>query len=76
MSAKVKALRGLIFSKFDSEAEFAQSIGWPRQRLSKISNGKKQPTLHEIDAMSKGLNIQPDQLMGIFLTQKSPNGQL
>lgn len=48
-------LRGKIYSKFNSEAEMARELGWTRQRLSKITNGHKVPTIFEIDEMASVL---------------------
>ena len=75
MSVKNKAFRGLIYSVFNNEAEFARTLNWSRQRLNKISNGTKQPDLQEVDEMAKHLQIQPEHLIQIFLTNKSPNEQ-
>ena len=69
---KVKAVRGLIYSKFNSEAEFAHYLGWKKQKLSKITNGQKQPDLQEVSEMSKALGIGMTELTNIFLSQKSP----
>lgn len=75
MAGKVKAFRGLIYSKFDSEAEFARVIGWNRQTVSKLANGVRQPNLEEIDIMAKTLCVPQLELMHIFLANKSPNRQ-
>lgn len=74
MSTKVREFRGLIYSKYDSEAEFAKSLNWTKQRLSKITNGIKQPDLKEIDQFSNQLEIPPERLMRIFLDHASPDG--
>ena len=44
--AKVKALRGLIYERFDHEADLAKQLGWPRQRLNRITTGAKEPRAH------------------------------
>lgn len=75
MAGKVRAFRGLIYSQFDSESDFARALGWPRQAVNKLSNGIKQPDLEEIDAMAKVLNVSELELMHIFLAKKSPNRQ-
>lgn len=75
MKEKVKAFRGLIYSKFDSEAEFARKMGWERQKVNKLSNGVRQPNLEEIDTMAKTLGVSELELFHIFLAQKSPNRQ-
>lgn len=75
MAGKVKAFRGLIYTNFDSESEFARVLGWPRQAVNKLSNGIKQPDLREIDAMAKVLHVSELDLMHIFLADSSPNRQ-
>lgn len=75
MAGKVKAFRGLIYSTFDSESEFARALGWPRQAVNKLSNGIRQPNLEEIDAMAKVLKVSELELMHIFLANSSPNRQ-
>lgn len=75
MPAKVRELRGLIYSKFDSEAEMAAAIGWPRQRLSKITNGIKEPDVNELNALANPLGKSVGDIAQIFLRYKSPNRQ-
>lgn len=72
---KVRELRSLIYSKYDSEAQFAEQIGWPRQRLSKITNGQKEPTVVELNTIAKGLGRSVEEIAQIFLRTKSPNRQ-
>lgn len=76
MSKKIKELRGLIYSRFDSEAEMAKAMGWPRQRLSKITNGVKEPDVNELNAIAQPLNVSVGEIAQIFLKTKSPNEQL
>lgn len=73
--SKVRELRGLIYSKYDSEAQFADVLQWPRQKLSKITNGTKEPDLTELNVLASGLDITVETLAQIFLRHKSPNGQ-
>lgn len=75
MAQKVREFRGLIYSNFDSESEFARSLGWTKQRLSKITNGARQPDLQEIDILSGPLGVTSNQLLQIFLRHSSPNEQ-
>ena len=75
MPGKVRRFRGLIYSNFDSEADFARALGWTRQAVSKISNGIKQPDLGEIDEIAKALNMSRNEIVEIFLYRKSPNEQ-
>lgn len=73
---KVRELRGLIYSQYDSETEFANAIGWPKQRVNKITGGVKEPNIDELNALSKALNVSVGEMAQIFLRYKSPNRQL
>lgn len=73
--AKVKALRGLIYERFDHEADLARQLGWPRQRLNRITTGAKEPDIYEARALAESLEVPIDRIVQIFLTDKSPNEQ-
>lgn len=75
MGNKILPLRGLIYSKFKSEAEFARKIGWKRQRLNKITNGNRPPTLEEVEKIAEGLGKETLSIAKIFLENKSPKRQ-
>lgn len=72
--AKILELNGLIHSKYDSEAKMADAMGWPRQRLNKITNGDKEPDLEEVQVMASALNVPFMDVANIFLPKKSPIG--
>ena len=69
--AKNKALAALIHSKFDSESELARALGWKRQRLNRITTGRKEPELSEACEIAKMLQVPIDILTQIFLSNKS-----
>lgn len=73
--AKIRALCGLIHSKYDFEIQLAREIGWSKQRLNRITTGAKEPDLSEVYVLSKALNVPFEQMANIFLQAKSPNGQ-
>lgn len=73
--AKVMGFRGLIYTYYANEAEFAAELGWSRQRLNKISNGQRDPDLNDIALFAEKLNLSVGEMAQIFLNQKSPNGQ-
>ncbi len=75
MGKKVRQLRSLIYGSFDTEADFARSIGWERQRLSKITNGVKIPDVDELNQLARGLNRPIEEIVNIFLSKMSPNDQ-
>lgn len=72
--AKVLALKGMIHSKFDSEVQMSDTLGWSRQRLNKITNGKKEPDLNEIRDMASVLGVSFMDVARIFLQPESPDG--
>lgn len=73
--AKVSELRGLIYGKYDSEAQLAAELGWTRQRLNSITNGVKEPDLDEVAALAQKLDKTIEEVVQIFLQYKSPNRQ-
>lgn len=73
--AKILELNGLIHRKYDNEARMADAMGWQRQRLNKITNGDKPPSLEDIEALSVALDEPVMTIVDIFLRTKSPNGQ-
>lgn len=75
MPNKIRELRGIIYTNFDSEADMAKKIGWTRQRLSKITNGKKEPDIEELNVLARTLGKSVEEIAQIFLRYKSPNRQ-
>ena len=71
--AKIYKLRALIYSKYDSESQLATALGWSRQRLSRITNGMKEPDLDDIRALADKLGASVPEIVDIFLSVKSPN---
>lgn len=72
--AKVRELSGYIHSKYDSEAACARALGWPKQRLNRITNGEHEPDITEAAELAVCLEISMSDLVDIFLRYKSPNG--
>ncbi|RPF48226.1 hypothetical protein EDD70_1041 [Hydrogenoanaerobacterium saccharovorans] len=68
MATKIKALKGLIYGTYDSETEMATVMGWPRQRLNKISNGNKIPNINEIQLIAYALEKPVGEIAQIFLS--------
>ena len=65
--AKILALNGLIHGKYESQAQLADVLGWPRQRLNKIVNGDKEPDLDEVKALADALDDSLEHIANIFL---------
>ena len=69
--AKNPQLNGLIHSCFESESQMALEMGWSRQRLNKITTGKKVPNLFELNDMAVALHSSIMVLAHIFLAMQS-----
>lgn len=65
--AKYEALKSMILEKFHSESKMASELGWPRQRLNKITNGVKEPDLEEVEAIAEKLGSTFSDVAHIFL---------
>lgn len=50
-------IRGIVFSMFSSISSFANAIGWKRNKASRIVNGIQEPSVEDMEAMAKCLNI-------------------
>lgn len=70
--SKNMALNGMIHSKYKNESEMASALGWTRQRLNIITNGKKMPDLDEAVKIAGALDQPLDTIANIFLGEKSP----
>ena len=70
MNKKAMELNSLIHGQFASQAAFSRHIGWHKQRLNVIVNGKKQPTLDDVQTIAEGLNVPFMMVANIFLHQK------
>lgn len=67
MLAGGNELRGLICAKYRSEAACAREIGWSKQRLNKITNGKKIPDVTELNCIAVALGCDAGDLLRFFL---------
>ena len=72
---KIKELRGLIYGLYDSESALAKKINWDKRKLNRITNGKKEPNIEEINTLANALNTNVADIVHIFLQYKSPNEQ-
>ena len=73
--AKIEELTAMINEKYGRESRMASDMGWTRQRLNKITNGRKEPDLEEVQAIAEKLEQPFAKVAYIFLNQKSPNGE-
>jgi transcriptional regulator with XRE-family HTH domain len=73
--AKIRELRGLIYDRYDTETQLANELGWPKQRLNLITNGTREPNLREVEALADKLGKSVEEMVYLFLRNKSPNRQ-
>jgi len=59
--------RGVVYSKFKTIADFAQSIGWTRQKATNIVNGVQEPSLDDTDKMARALGMSLEETARFFL---------
>jgi len=59
MNAKLKVA---ILERFRFQADFAQAVGIPEDRLSRIIWGRREPSKDEIKKITRALRVQPKQV--------------
>lgn len=69
-----REIRSIIYRKFDTEKACAEALGWPKQRLNNITNGKKEPTVSEIAAIARTVEAPVETLAEVFCRMMLPNG--
>lgn len=62
-----KKLKQFITKVYGTEANMARTMNWPRQRLNKITTGRKIPDVAEIGEMAKALGTSITQMAEFFL---------
>ena len=62
--------RGVVYNKFKSIADFSNCIGWTRQKGTNIVNGLTEPSLDDVDKMSKALNMSFEETARFFLPDR------
>lgn len=63
--------RGMVYSKYKTIADFAQAIGWTRQKATNIVNGIQEPSLDDTDKMARALDLSLEDTARFFLPRKS-----
>ena len=62
---KNREFKGLIYSKFDSEAALARELKWTKQKLNRITTGKREPSVSDIKALAEAL-CEPSSKIILF----------
>ena len=64
---KHSVLRGIIFSKFQSVASFAEALGWSKGRAYRIVTGSREPTSTDIKQMASALGLSDaEDIVNVF----------
>lgn len=66
-----KKLKGLILQKFYTISAFADSVGWKRNKASRIINGLQEPSIPDIVAIAGALNLSEQEFFDIFFSRLS-----
>ena len=74
MTEARREIKSMIYGKFDTEKDCADAMGWPRQRLNKLTNGKKEPSVSEVVQFAHAVDKSVEYVANIFLRMASPNG--
>lgn len=69
----INKVRGAVYARYSDIASFAKELGWSRQKLSPIVNGKKEPDLSQVQSMADALCMEASVLASFFLELKSQN---
>ncbi len=59
-------IRGLVFSKYNSISEFADAMGWQRNKASRIVNRKQDPSKKDMEDMIAVLEIPKASIAPVF----------
>lgn len=74
MAERTNEIKHLILQGYPTEAALARALGWPRQRLNKLTTGGRLPTIEEVNEIAQVTGLSVERLLHIFLRHKSPNG--
>jgi len=63
----INKVKGEVYARYDNIASLSKVLGWSRQKLSLIVNGKAEPTLSDIQAMASAMCMSAEELASFFL---------
>lgn len=69
----INKLRGAIYLKHRNAAEFAAEIGFTRQKITQILNGRQRPSIDDARVIADGLKLTDNEAVEIFLARESVN---
>lgn len=75
MKINTKLLRGVIYSKYNSQREFTQAVGWSQNKIGRILKGRMIPNIEDCAIICNALSLSREESLNIFLPSISPNGE-
>lgn len=72
---KIPELHNAIHEVYKNESACASAMGWTRQKLNKITNMIKEPTVGELNELAVALKKTVGEVASFFLNNESPNEQ-
>lgn len=60
-------LRGKVYSRFKSITAMARTLGWTKQKASRIVNGLQEPTIDDVKSLSDALDEKFEDVAAFFL---------
>lgn len=63
---KNEKLSALIYTRYKSESACAKAMGWPRQRLNRITTGEKIPDIAELNLLANALQVPLSQVLDVM----------
>jgi hypothetical protein len=68
MAIRYNELRGAIYSRYRSQKDFCDALGWKKQKLQKLLSGKISLKRDDIIKLKRILEIPDDRVCSVFLT--------
>ena len=66
MSKGLNALRAVIYGKYRNLTAFGEHVGWQKQKVNRIVNGKTKPSLDDLETICEALGITLNEGFAFF----------
>lgn len=67
-------LKERIQREYGSESALARHLGWPRQKINRITRVHCKPNIIHASQLADALHVPVEEIIEIFLPDGSPNG--
>lgn len=75
MNINSSLLKGLIYSRYGSQAAISDSLGWGKNKIGKILKGKLKPSIDDCYNLYMALNLSKEEYISVFTPFLTPNGE-